>query len=521
MIPVVSPKEMAKIDAAADATIKELIDRAGRAVLSHSLKMLGGQKSCRGKNVVVIAGKGNNGEDGRVAAKLLKERKISTELVEPNELKKHIKKIVAADLIIDAAYGTGLSKPYELPAGIQEKISGQVLAVDIPSGVDGLTGEVAGGALKADRTLTFGTLKSGQLLFPGSSYSTETKIEDIGLDVSSANMWLLTEEAVAAALPVRKKDAHKWNSACWVIGGSAGMTGSVSLAATAAFRAGSGYVAISVPEESNSHSMETDMSTYPVEFEARVNNAVGGDASLSINPLEAVGIELIDSDWGSEVLKRAERFKAFVVGPGFGKGFENHLESSEKNDAIENGSNSTNNNFTKQVSKILTGIKQPIVIDGDGLNFLAMCGPDILKKRKIPAVLTPHDGEFERLNGGEKPEANRVESARKLADKYNSIVLLKGATTLIAEPKTGKVIFSTTGDERLATAGTGDVLSGVIASFLAQGLEPFMAAAVGAYIHGAGAELALKQGFMASDLLPHIPKALSLISDKAPISSKM
>lgn len=464
MLPVVLPEEMASIDAAAPESLEELIDRAGRAVMSEAFKMLGGEKKCRGKKVIVIAGKGNNGADGKKAAELLSERKIDVEVI---SLAKASKKIFAeADLVIDAAYGTGLKRPYKAPA--QELISeASILAVDIPSGVDGLTGEIPGSALKADRTITFAALKPGHLLFPGSSFSGKVQVADIGLDVSSANIWLLTKETVADSLPARTGDAHKWNSACWIVGGSPGMTGSVSLAALGAYRSGAGYIRMSVPSSSSNPAEPT-------------------------LPIEAVGYSLPSKDWGDEILKDSERFKSVVIGPGLGMGIE---ESKDKHTEVE---------------KVLSQLEKPLVIDGDGLSYLALSGADLLKPRKIPAILTPHDGEFERLTG-KPPGADRIQAVRELAAKYNSIVLLKGATTLVAHPTSQEVLISTEGDERLATAGTGDVLAGIIGAFLAQGVEPFMAAAMGAYIHGMAASLGSPYGFMASDLGELIPQAFKSI----------
>lgn len=453
MQPVITPQEMAAIDAAAPESLKELIDRAGRAVSSQVLEMLGGQKNCRNKKVVVIAGKGNNGADGKRAAELLLKLKVNVVVVSPEDVGTNLKD---ADLIVDAAYGTGLSRPYEA-ASIREGI--QVLAVDIPSGVDGLTGEIRGSALKADRTITFGASKPGHFLFPGSDFVGELLVDDIGLDVTSSNIWLLDKEAVAKHLPKRPTNAHKWNSACWIIGGSKGMTGSVSLAGIGAYRAGAGYVRISIP----------------------------GFDSSSIQPIEAVGHSLPATDWGKDVLKESARFKALIVGPGL-------CDLKEIED----------------LEKVFGESDKPLVIDGDGLNHLAALGPDALKGQT--SVLTPHDAEFERLNG-EAVKANRIESARELAAKYKSVVLLKGAVTLIADPVSQKVLISNVGDARLATAGTGDVLAGVIGALLSQGVEPFMAAAMGAFIHGTAASLGSPHGFMASDLGALIPIAIGAIEE--------
>ena len=468
MQPVISPEEMAVIDAAAPESLDELIDRAGRAVMSHCLKMLGGAQKCSGKNVLVIAGKGNNGADGKRAAELLADRKVNVLVVAPNKVsEKDFKDI---DLVVDAAYGTGLKRPYKPKVSFE--ITASVLAVDIPSGIDGNTGEVNSSALKADRTITFAALKPGQLLFPGSDFVGELRVADIGLDVSSANIWLLDDESVKAAIPNRPINAHKWNSACWVVGGSSGMTGSVSLAAHGAYRAGAGYVRMSVPSSL--------ASSVPPTF-----------------PIEAVGYIFKTTNWGDEILKEADRFKALIIGMGLGM-------NSDAGITLE---------IQTQLEKVLTQLDKPLVIDGDGLNLLAAIGPEVMKGRKIPAVLTPHDKEFERLNGT-KPSADRIKSVRELALKYNSIVLLKGVTSLIADPISQKVLISNTGDERLATAGTGDVLAGIIGAYLAQGVDPVMATAIGAYLHGKAASLKSPFGFMAGDLPDLIPQAVKKIVEK-------
>ena len=222
MIPIVTPTEMAAIDAAAPEPVEELIERAGNALARAALDMLGGGY---GRRVTVLAGKGNNGADGRAAARRLELRGVRVAVVDATELPDALP---AAHLAIDAAYGTGLRRPYS-PPSIPVCLdrpgqSAPVLAADIPSGVDGLTGEIHGEPWAADQTVAFGALKPGLILHPGAQYCGQVTVAPIGLDVSDARTHLVTSDDVTRWLPVRPAEAHKWQTACWVIAGSPGMT---------------------------------------------------------------------------------------------------------------------------------------------------------------------------------------------------------------------------------------------------------------------------------------------------------
>lgn len=439
MIPVVTPAEMAEVDARAADPVEVLIERAGAAVAWHARRLLGGTY---GRRIAVLAGPGNNGADGRVAARRL--RGWGAQVIEVVPDTSHLP---AADLVIDAAYGTGLSRPYAPPP-----THAPVLAVDIPSGVNGLTGEVPGGALPALETVTFQALKPGLVFPPGATFAGTTTVVDLGLDVSTATVHVVTAASVRRMLPDRPTDAHKWKSACWVIAGSPGMLGAAVLASSAAARAGAGYVRLGVP---------------------------GGSAAGV--PAEIVSSELPAEGWGSG-LHDLDRFGSVVIGPGLGRS-------------------------PGMTADVVTAAAAPVplVIDGDGLSAIAE-SPDVLVARAIPAVLTPHDGEYHRL-AGEAPGPDRIDSARNLASATNAVVLLKGPTTVIADPD-GRVRLCAAGDQRLATAGSGDVLSGIIGALLAQGLEPYDAATAGAWLHGRAATLAPDRGMVASDLLATLPEAL-------------
>ncbi len=357
---------------------------------------------------------------------------------------------------IDALLGVGLAGPargraLDLIREINTGFPGaKVVAVDIPSGVDALTGAAGDATMVAVRTVTFQALKPGHLFGAGAERSGEVIVADIGLDVSSSPTWLVEDADVV--LPDRRREAHKWQAAVWVVAGSPGMAGAATLAARAAQRAGAGYVRLSVP---------------------------GGSPGAGA-PVEAVGVPLEASGWAAEVLEGLHRFRSAVVGPGLGRGSDG------------------------DVRRLVAAATVPLVVDGDGLTALGA-------RPTVPptTVLTPHDGEFERL-AGTAPGADRVDAARSLSAATGGIVLLKGSTTVVAEPG-GRVLLSATGDARLASAGTGDVLSGVIGALLAGGVPPFEAAAWGAHLHGLAARLGPARGLVAGDVVDRLPEVLAAV----------
>jgi ADP-dependent NAD(P)H-hydrate dehydratase / NAD(P)H-hydrate epimerase len=441
-MPVVTPGEMGAIDAAAPEPVEVLIGRAGGAVAHTAVRLLGGTY---GRRVVVLTGKGNNGNDGREAARRLRRKGVRVHLVDAADLPEALP---ACDLVIDAAYGTGFRGEWAAPV-----VSAPVLAVDIPSGVDGLTGAVPGGALAASRTLTFAALKPGLLLAPGGALAGEVEVADIGLDVSGARIHLVEADDVAAWLPRRPDDGHKWQAAVRVVAGSPGMTGAAHLSSAAAFRAGAGYVTLSSP-------------------------GVDDDPTA---PTEVVGRPLPSARWDQAVIEEADRYGALAVGPGLGTGPD----------------------AAAAVRAVVANWPGALVVDGDGLTALGETVADVTASRSVPAVLTPHEGEFARLAGG-PPDIDRIAAVRSLASTTGAVVLLKGPATVVAAPD-GTVLITTTGDARLATAGTGDVLTGVIAALLAGGVDPLEAAAAGAFIHGRAGAVGWRHGLVASDLLDQLP----------------
>ena len=276
MLPVATPEEMAAIDAASTESYDVLVGRAGAAVASAAIDMLGGAD---GRRVVVVAGAGSNGADGRVAGDRLQDLGVQVLVLDAEAA---TAELPAADLVVDAAYGTGLSRPYAAPA-----TDSPVLAVDLPSGIDGLTGCELGSPVTAERTVTFAALKPGHLLGQGPEHCGEVSVVDIGLDVSMVGAALVEPSDVVALVPARPRDDHKWKSACWIVAGSPGMEGAAHLAARATQRSGAGYVRLSVP---------------------------GGGSALAA-PLEVVAAPIPSALTAPDA---HDRFAALVLGPGLG-----------------------------------------------------------------------------------------------------------------------------------------------------------------------------------------------------------
>lgn len=450
MIPVVTPEEMGAIDAAAPEPVEVLIGRAGGAVARAAVRILGGTY---GRRVVVIAGKGNNGNDGRDAADRLRRRGVRVHVVDAADLPAALP---SADLVIDAAYGTGFRGSWEAPS-----TDAPVLAVDIPSCVDGLTGVASGRPLAAAHTVTFAALKPGLLLADGPELAGAVEVVDIGLDVSSARIQVVEGADVESWLPGRPSSGHKWQAALRVVAGSPGMTGAAHLVSAAAFRAGAGYVTLSSP---------------------------GLDADPGA-PTEVVSRPLSEDDWAEAALDEADRYGALAVGPGLGRA----------------------DGTQAAVRSLVAAWPGPVVVDGDGLSALGSTVADVVGDRSVPAVLTPHEGEFAALTGS-APGEDRIAAVRALAASARAVVLLKGSTTVVADPG-GEVLVSTTGDARLATAGTGDVLTGIIGALLAQGLDPAPAAATGAFLHGRAGAVGWRHGLVASDLLDRLPIVFDLLQE--------
>lgn len=454
MLPIVTPAEMRAVDAEVAHDVQRYIERSGAAVARAAVSMLGGTY---GRTVQVVAGKGNNGADGRVAAALLSAKGVKVRVF-PVESCPTV--LPPCDLVIDAAFGTGFRGTWSAP----DIGDAMVLAVDLPSGLDAHTGEAHGPVLPADRTVTFQSLKPGLLLADGPELSGVVQVADIGLAAGvrrQARAHLVEAADVAEWLPVREREAHKWRSAVRVVAGSTGMTGAGVLASTAALRCGAGMVHLS----------------------SVGCLAVGSAPEVVQQPLPAAG-------WARVLLDSLDRFHSLVIGPGLGR-----------------------DDVTADAARLaVLEAAVPVVVDGDGLFAMAWNAEGagaLLRQRGLPTVLTPHDGEF-RLLTGAAPSADRIDSACRLAAATKCVVLLKGPATVVADPG-GEVLVTNTGDQRLATAGTGDVLAGMIGALLAQGVPALRAAAAGAWLHGTAAMAGPRSGMVAGDIAAQLPEVLEAL----------
>jgi hydroxyethylthiazole kinase-like uncharacterized protein yjeF len=448
--PVLTVAEMRATDAQAQATVSldVLVQRAGTAVAGAALDLLGG---AYGRRIVVVAGKGNNGADGRVAASLLRDRGARVEVIDSSEAGSGIG---PADLVIDAAFGTGFRGEYRAPAVAPGT---PVLAVDIPSGIDGDSGVASGAPLAAVRTVTFAALKPGLVQGDGPALSGVVTVADIGLPVEGALVHAMADGDIGDLLPARKREDHKWTSAVLVVAGSPGMTGAAGLCAMAAYRAGAGMVRLGIP------------------------GADVGDTPAS----EAVSVSLPQAGWADEALTQAERCQVVVVGPGIGR---DDLTATD-------------------LRRLVDRCPVPVVVDADGLYALGQLDTTVSATSVV--MLTPHDGEYRRLMGG-PPGSDRIAAARRLAEKAGAVALVKGTTTAVSEPD-GRVVLGLAGTPALATAGTGDVLSGVIGAFVARGMAPLEAAGLAAHVHGRAATDGATEGLVAGDL----PKLVSDVLSRA------
>jgi len=447
MTPVVTPEQMSAIDAAADVPVDVLVERAGGAVARQALMLLGGGY---GRRVNVVVGPGNNGADGRVAARRLTERGVAVTIVEALDLPD---RLPAADLVIDAAFGTGFRGGWSFP----DVGTTPVLAVDVPTGLDAATGVAGPGTPHACSTVTFAATKPGHHFGDGPERCGQVVVADIGLAVDEPYARIVDAAAVRRWLPERDARSHKWREALRIVAGSSGMSGAGHLSTAAAQRAGASLVAVSSP-------------------------GIAADA-----PVEALDRRIPATGWSSDVLADLHRFRALVIGPGLGRKDETIA------DAV----------------RCVTEAVVPVIVDGDGLFALSWNDagtPAFLTDREVPTVLTPHDGEFGTLTG-HRPGDDRVAATLELVDVTQATVLLKGPTTVIASP--GEVpLLATSGDARLATAGTGDVLAGIIGALVARGVPAHRAAAAGAFVHGLAVHRCATTGVIAGDLIGHLPAVL-------------
>jgi NAD(P)H-hydrate epimerase len=470
MEPVLSVAEMQRVDAMSADQVDALMDAAGFSV-AMSAAVMG---AAYGTDVHVLAGSGNNGGDGYVAARYLSRRGVAV-IVHHNGIPvpdtvawramraaqtagvrvQPMGAVVDGDLIVDALYGTGFRG--ELPAVAVPWTAAEipVLSVDIPSGVSGDTGMASGPAFRAQRTATFHMLKTGHMLGDGPDRCGTVDLYDIGLRGGEPAMWRFTDADVVTC--ARPRTAHKWSvGAVATIGGTPGLTGAALLAARAAIASGAGMSAI------------LTTSGTAAAYETMAPDLVA---------IRACDLDSWDDD-ASQILSHLERFGSLIVGPG--------LEPA-------------NAHF---VAHLAEGFSGTLILDAGALNALENL--DVLAKRSGGTVLTPHAGEFKRLTGS-APSPGTV---RELAERAGAVVVAKGSPTIVAGE--GHLVVVDSGGPELATIGTGDVLAGMIGAFTACGIPLIEAGASAAHLHGvAGRTLADRETVSAPALVWEIGATLS------------
>ncbi len=510
---LVTPEQMQELDRRtiqdADISGTTLMERAGAGVVAHLLQHYGSPKK---KKVVVFCGKGNNGGDGLVVARILQAKgaNITVILMAPYRELSHDAKTMYrrfkknakpsqilvqpsqaalqsathhAHILIDALLGTGLSSAvrdqYATAIDIFNATQAYKVAVDIPSGLHSETGANLGRSVKAALTVTFGYPKIG--LYVGEAIDLVGHIEvvDIGIppefiESMKPQAQLLTKTFIRSLIPRRPRSSHKGTFGhIGIIAGSPGKAGAPALAALGALRVGTGLVTVATPQSITSI------------VESKLLEAM--TQALPETPDLVLGKEA-----GPTLLEFCQPKSALAIGPGIG----------------------ISPSTTELLSDLLPKLEAPCVLDADALNNIAP-QPEILFRMKCPAILTPHPGEMSRLLANRSVKTinnDRIEVAKAFARKHKVILVLKGANTVIANPQ-GHTAICPTGNPGMATAGIGDVLTGIITGLLAQGLNAWDAARAGVYLHGLAGDLAAstmgEPGMIASDLIAAIPHALT------------
>lgn len=517
---VVTAQEMQEIDRKTilkfGITGRVLMERAGAAVARRI------QELFERKKTVVLAGGGNNGGDGIVVARelfnsrwnvkvllLIREDRLSPDCLYqlriarkmgvPVEFRTGITEAdVHGAVVVDAMLGTGLNKPIEgamaKVIAFLDKSRSTVISIDIPSGISSDSGQIMGIAVKAGYTVTFGLPKRGHLLYPGAEHTGKLFVENIGFPENLLNSDDLKVEvpektAMAHLVPERPGYSHKGDYGhVLVVAGSRGKTGAAFLAARACLRAGAGLVTIGIPESLKD------------VFQCRVTE----EMTL---PLPDRGDGTLSSEAAQTILGFvAETADVLCIGPGIGVTDETR----------------------KLMGEVIRSSRALMVLDADGINSLcetkggAQGARDILKKAPAPVIMTPHPGEMARLlkgaggkeQGAKKTvnavEQDRLNTAMRFSKETGTYLILKGVPTVIAEPA-GRAFINSTGNPGMATAGMGDVLAGMVSSFLAQRLNPLEAALLGTYMHGYAGDIAAREkgmhSLIASDIIDTLPDA--------------
>ncbi len=489
-----------------------LMENAGLGATRFFLKRF---EDIENKKIGVVAGRGNNGGDGFVMARYLAQKGMRVtvyllsekqkvkgdaaanlslllplkvpvvEMPDSESFSAHITEMRHEAIWIDAILGTGLQSDvkgfFKEIIDFLNQSNRPVFAVDIPSGLNSDTGRPCGTCIRADATATFAFAKTGHFLLPGADYTGSLNIVDIGIPPYIAEsvkplQYLLTPDLIRSVFQPRSLDIHKGHTGhLLVIAGSPGKTGAAAMTAMSAMRAGAGLVTLGIPASLN-FILETQVTEAMTEPLPETKEGLLGEASFN------------------RIMALLSDKKCLAIGPGIGI----HPETKTL------------------VQRLLQECKKPMVIDADGLNCLIGC-TEILKNFDIPAVLTPHPGEMARLIGTTAADVqkDRIHCARDFAQKFNVHVVLKGARTVVAHPD-GRVFINPTGNPGMASGGMGDVLTGIIAGFIAQGHAPELAAIAGVYLHGAAADALSKNkgpfGYLATDVINALPEAIKTMA---------
>lgn len=485
-----------------------LMENAGRAVAEKAVQLLGEAKN---KKIFIVCGGGSNGGDGFVAARWLHNRGVRVklflsvtrdqvkgnasvhleaalrmgiefiDLTDARGMEKAYITIGFADLVVDALLGTGLQgamrQIHQDCIELMNTAGPRILAVDIPSGVDADTGAVQDIAVQACCTVTFGLPKPGLLLHPGAGFAGEVEVAPIGIPLELLNapairQTLLTAPHVSSLLPRRLADSHKGSFGhVLVVAGSRGLSGAAFLASQGALRTGAGKVTVASPESIYAVMEMKTTEAMTLELPETLAGGLGADAVRLVRDFAA-------------------RSSVLLIGPGLGRDGET----------------------VEAVREIIRTVDRPLVLDADAL--FALAGHlEMLSATEVLAVLTPHPGEMARLTGlsVQQIQSDRIGAARRAATEWRNIVVLKGSRTVVAFPD-GEIYVNPTGNAGMATGGTGDVLSGIIASLIAQGLSSHDAALAGVYLHGLAGDRAAQGrpiGMTALDLAEMVPEAMN------------
>lgn len=490
-------------------TRRLLMENAGRSLYDIVKPMTSDDNK-----VIIVAGRGNNGGDAFVLARQLYNNQIDFELFVVGDIEKikgeaylnydllkklkmkvhHINekydikelksRIHKKDILVDGLLGLGIKGPVrDLEAAVIEAINlanNYVLSIDLPSGVHGDTGIVNNIAVHANKTVAMGLPKIGNILYPGAAHNGQLVIGDIGISKTiakeiSGSHYLITKSWAKDFMPKRIENSHKGTyGKASIIAGSRGMSGAAILTALAALKSGIGGVELYIPE-----SIDLIISTKVAE--------------IITHPLKETQKGMMNIGSIGQIIKGIQKGNVVAIGPGCGN----------------------SNEIFELIKQILEQIDLPLIIDADGLNALSK-EVEILKKRQSKVILTPHIGEMARLIDRPKEEVikNQVEVAKEFAKEYDIILVLKSARTIIALPN-GDIYINTKGNSGMSTAGTGDILTGIITALVAQGIKAEIAAVLGVFIHGYSGDIMVKEtgasGMIAEDIIKGISEVFKAL----------